>query len=74
MRVSVKGREEQDDRSRMHDDCGMICVIVSCCVMCMIHCLCMLQVARGWDGTAAQQQQRGGGEVRSEEGLEAAED
>ena len=30
MRVGVKGREEQDDRSRVHDDCGMICVIVSC--------------------------------------------
>ena len=73
MRVGVKGREEQDDRSRLYDDCGMICVHDSCCVMCMIHGLCcrwLVGVAD--DSYSAPGRSRG--EVRSEEGLEAAED
>ena len=47
-----------------------------CCFMlCDVHdSWFVLQVARGWDGAAAQRQRGGRGEVRSEEGLEAAED
>ena len=59
MRVGVKGREEQDDRSRVHDDCGMICVIVSCCVMCMIHGLCCRWLG---DGMGRQHSGDGGAE------------
>ena len=59
MRVGVKGREEQDDRSRLYDDCGMICVHDSCCVMCMIHGLCCRWLA---DGMGRRRSGNGGAE------------
>ena len=40
MSEGVKGSEEQDDRFRLCDDCSMIYVVISCCVMCMKHVLC----------------------------------
>ena len=66
--------EGQHDMHDLWHAYGMICAVVSCCVMCMIHGLCCRWLARGWDGTAAQRRRRGRGEVRSEGGLEAAED
>ena len=66
--------EGQHDMHDLWHAYGMICAVVSCCVMCMIHGLCCRWPARGWDGTAAQRRRRGRGEVRSEGGLEAAED
>ena len=55
----MKGSEEQDDRFRLCDDCSMICVVVSCYVMCMKHVLCDRWLGDGvgrqcggdgWDG------------------------
>ena len=59
MRVGVKGREEQDDRSRLYDDCVMICVHDSCCVMCMIHVLC---AGGSWESQTSVSRMLGGAE------------
>ena len=66
--------EGQHDMHDLWHAYGMICAVVSCCVMCMIHGLCCRWLGDEWDGTAAQRRRRGRGEVRSEEGLEAVED
>ena len=68
----MESMNEIEGQHDMHDLWHDLC----CCFMlCDVHDSCfVLQVYWGWDGMSAQRQRRGRGEVRSEEGLEAAED